>query len=330
MIFRSVRLREAVEIQRKRVLFVSICMISVFIFGSYIYGYEPALVMKIDQNGESLEPINITKYSKGDIIQLKISVPQNENFYFVADMNREDRKVKSIPIYTDGQFERNFLKSGAAETGNQIVPFEFQFKEAGSKYTLTITRYNKKPDGDEKVQCLVIFKKVFHTYHRYIFGIKAGIFFPFSEYKTDVYSLKYQNTAAAEEQLPSIVHSQNKDAKLILFLSIYPPGFEPGRRITPDNFFRRFHLNIGTEVSKSVLKKMYLGVGYELKTVSINIFYSRGKEDVLADGYAPGTVIVNPKITSVPVSSKSISRWGIAVSLPIDIATNLLGKIIGI
>jgi hypothetical protein len=284
------------------------------------YGLEEDDVKFVadDENGT----IKVQEKEGGEIIM---------TYFFVLTQVDEDRKIDPIKLKTAAiKLEILGLKL-MLKVKEKIEELKFPVKllKSGKQYTSSIVRYDSKDDKLKQTSSnsYKIFKETFRTYHRYYIGLNAGLFFPFS--KTDTYGLQFTNSEVKEEQNPTVVQSSTKNVKAIIFLSFYP-GIEPERKIEFKHFYQRFHFNVGTEVSNTILKRLYLGLGFEFSNFSLNIFYSTGKEDKHDPDYPPGTVIKNPKITTVPLIKESISRWGIVISVPIDVATGPLGKLIGI
>jgi hypothetical protein len=255
------------------------------------------------------------------------------SYYFVAENPSNDRTINPIPIFKGGLFKMgvhayNFDKvitPGEPPFGK--VQFEYHFAEAGKKYTASIKRYSTMDDKLKQTNAYKIFTMEFYTYHRFKFGLHAGVFFPFSSFNT--FGLSFKNTSVENDQKAFVDVGTYWEPKVIFFVSIYP-GFEPERKPFGKKAGGRFSFNIGSELSSAIFKKLYLGIGYSFNYFSVSIFCSYGKEEVLAEGYQDKTVIENPKITAVPLAKNAEPRVGLVLSFPIDIATGLLGKLFGI
>ncbi len=102
-------------------------------------------------------------------------------------------------------------------------------------------------------------------------------------------------------------------------------GYEPEAPLG----LRAFQINLGTEISSSILKSIYVGIGYDLRVVSLNLFAGFFRTDQLAPGYFVGQDIVNQKTDGVPLVGKSDYWIGVCLGLPINLA-GIFGKILGL
>ena len=276
--------------------------------------------------------------SRDGKIEAKCSCCKNviATYFFVVKMTEEARKISSFKTKSNylfregGTFEK--ILTPRTDYDRKVLIYTMELGRISSKYTLNILMYDNK--GDKLTQSgsssYKIFNETFYTYFRDYFGVHAGIFFPFK--KSDSYGLAHSKTAPVQGvpgPYPKVTHGTVFQPKALVFLSI-SPGVESERIIFGNQFWKRLHLNIGTEISESVLKKIYLGLGFEIKHFSINLFVSHGKEDILDPDYEVDEEIVNPAITAVPLSKEPQWRLGMGLSFPLDLATSILGKLIGL
>ncbi|NIM13810.1 MAG: hypothetical protein GTO45_17200 [Candidatus Aminicenantes bacterium] len=255
------------------------------------------------------------------------------SYYFVAENQAKDRTISTVPVFKGGYFKKDLRILDFPEVIDPQWPrfgrieIEFKFTESGKKYAASIKRYSTIDDKLKQTNAYKIFTMDFFTYHRFKFGLHAGLFFPFSRFNT--FGLNFENTSVENDQKAIVAAGTYWEPKVIFFVSFYP-GFEPERKPFGKKAGGRFSFNIGTELSSAIFKKIYLGLGYSFNYFSVSFFCSYGKEEVLAEGYQDKTVIENPNITAVPLAKKADPRLGLVISFPIDIATGLLGKILGI
>lgn len=332
-------------------------------FGKFTKGYVLKVLINIDKNlvlrdilkeenkvrekkklpPLTVEEINLEKYIKKDdktnqAIHICLTKDNNTagdkviSYYFTAEITEQDRSISPVPTFKGGDFkiEKGVHLLALPEKKEKPGPpfgkkeFKFHFAEAGKKYTVSIKRYSTLDDKLKQTNAYKIFTMDFFTYHRFKLGLHTGVFFPFSRFKS--FSLNYNNTSVENDQKAFVDEGTYWEPKVIFFVSYYFAGFEPeSKRIGG-----RFCLNIGTELSSAIFKKLYFGFGYSFNYFSVSLFCSYGKKDKLAKDYPVGTVIENPNITAVPLEKEEDLRAGLVLSFPMDIATGLLGKLLGI
>ncbi len=195
------------------------------------------------------------------------------------------------------------------------VKFDIPLPRSGRKYSIRITRYNSWEAAKRKdKEGVPIFTKTFKTYDRYHWAINFGLFIPLS--KTDEYEL----LPIAKGDVKSILtHNESIQLKTLVYLALYPFGIEPRRSPFGKYAYKNLHLNIGVEISKNVLKNGYFGIGYQIKYVSLDVFYKIGKENVLAPGFED-FIENRVEIDKIPLIKENINRWGLAISLSFPIA----------
>lgn len=277
----------------------------------------------------SIADILDKKFKAGQIIRLAVKdeaitdvegCPVPQNFYHL-EVSVKDRPLRSIPVYK-GQ-----VPAAARAIGQKKIFLLGQkvLRRSGAKYTISVARYNSRDEWvtwDKKYKP-VIFKMSFETYARYHLGLYVGFLFPFE--KTTDYQLLYSQVDDAN---PTIVEDKPYNPRMLIYGAYYPFGFEPERPIR-QNWQGRIHLDLGTEVSGNIFKKIYVGMGYDFKYFSLSLFTWFGNNNQLREGFETGTMI-NSKNKAVPLESKSAFKVGISIGMPFDIATNWLGKVLGI
>jgi len=271
--------------------------------------------IKINQNGESIGTVELPpKFNKGDAVT--ISIESNGSFVFVSEITEIAVKTKSIPVYRGQQdpFALNQVKK------TEVIPVNL--KESGIVYTIKITRYPELrfPNREGNV---LIYTKSFRTHSRYYFGLHMGIVFPFN--KENEFELGFKSPA---DTTHSIIKHDIYKPKLLLYGSIYPFGFEPGKPLGIESL-RRIHFDFGTEISDKIFERIYLGVGYDFKYFSLDLFVIMGKYSKLDPDFTVETMIP-ATIKSVPLKHEFDTSLGFAICFPFDFAANWIGKAMGI
>lgn len=260
-----------------------------------------------------------------------------ESFYRF-DVSENKIKFESLPVFTGQVIQTPGQKEGvpAAKEGEIQQPIkiikvrtllgEKILSEVGVRYNIAVTKYKEDIDRikRDKEKGIVIFERGFETYARYYLGMYVGFLFPFHN-STD-YNLLYEKPDAAR---PVIIEGESYKPRMLIYSSFYPFGYEPERPIFGRKMLHRIHIDIGTELSNQVFKKVYVGLGYDFRYFSLSLFTGLGTVDQLREGFETGAE-VSPELKSVPLEGKFKARFGIAVGLPFDIATNWLGKVLGI
>jgi len=198
---------------------------------------------------------------------------------------------------------------------------------AGRKYSLKINRYDSLEDKLRGKNPATVYEGNFSTYHVYYVGLNAGWLLPLNK-NFYSYTLYYANPAdASASPLQTIRRTRYYQTKAILFASFYPCGIEPEGPLS----WKNIHLNLGTELSSSIMKSLYVGAGYDFRFFSVNLFYGIIKASVLPDEYSnyANQTIANIKITSLPLIEKWDKFAGLAISFPFSLAA-IFGKLIGL
>ncbi len=198
---------------------------------------------------------------------------------------------------------------------------------AGRKYTLKINRYDSLEDKLRGKNPATVYEGNFSTYHVYYVGLNAGWLLPLNK-NFYSYTLYHTNPGdASDGSLQTIRRTRYYQTQAILFASFYPCGIEPEGPLS----WKNIHLNLGTELSSSIMKSLYVGAGYDFRFFSVNLFYGITKASVLPEEYSiyVNQTIANNKITSLPLLEKWDKFAGLAISFPFSLAV-IFGKLIGL
>jgi hypothetical protein len=338
-----------------RTIFLIIFM-AVFMFPGLTFSQKDTLTIVIDENGkvveisdegkalkfengEVIDPRNrkgmsyqsilnkIYEIGKTIVVQLQ-TTESMPNYAYVFDVSKEQLTLESIPVFI-GQSPVSDIRIWSfpiKEGENRIKLGEKTLSQAGVRYKITVTRYDSEDDRlrNKKDKSAVIFEQGFETYARYYLGMNIGVLFPFNA-STD-YGLLYNDP---DDTKPIITGDENYEIRMLIYGSIYPWGYEPGKPISR-NGFKRLHFDLGTELSTNIFKKIYIGIGYNLsRHFSLSLFACLGNVGRLKEGFKKDAP-VNPGMGSAPLKYEFRPTFGIAVSLPFDIAKNWLGGVLGI
>lgn len=244
--------------------------------------------------------------SAGTLVKITINGKADE--VFETDISMQKSKYDVVPIFA-GRITA--VDKGAL----QLVPHSCSFilDESGTVYQIKIYRGEKKSDN-------LIFSESLQTRARYYLGSHIGVFYPFKE--STEYSLGYLSPTDVNN---TIMENKLRNLPMVVIGTIYPFGFEPkGRAFS----YRRIQLNLATELSSSVFKKIYFGSGYDFTYFSISILLRYGAVQELQDGFEVGDQL-SSSIKTLPTVSKNRLDWGITFCLPLDLMTGWLGKILG-
>jgi hypothetical protein len=245
---------------------------------------------------------------------------------YKVELNGEEVKPESLtPL-----FRRDIIRTMATIEPDADHVYTLKPEKTGRKYTVTIKRYDSfEKRISEGAEGIVVYQNEFLIHYKYYLGLNAGLFFP-NEKTGYSYDLHIKDPAIpADQARPTLTESVSYQVKVLVFTALYPFGFEPARKALDKH---RVHFNLGTEISKSILERIYLGVGYDLTYMSINLFWSNGKSDVLPEEYRPyvNNEIPNPGIDSVPLQKINQNVIGISLSLPFNFAASLIGNLLGL
>lgn len=294
-----------------------ICVSLLIFFSLSLFSlvYSKEYSIKLDENGftQSVSEKLPEKYTKGDILIFQITDSQ-QKYDFTMNLKVAAIKATSSPISPGPIVEKVDIIQ------NKFKPVNL--KSSGKVYTIIVTRYLKK-NYELREKGVKIYEKNFETHLRYHYGLNIGVLFLFT--KSSSYEFVYDFPSADHKR---ILETNAVEPKLILYGTIYPFGFEPSRNLF-DQFWRRFQLDIGTELSGSIFKKIYIGLGCNLKLFSANLFACIGDFRRLRKGYEPHESI-SDKINTIPFEPEFGARLGVSFCIPFDFAAGWIGKVIGV
>lgn len=231
-----------------------------------------------------------------------------DNDKYKIAITPQKSKYELVPIYTG--------ETKAYQPKEKPKPLKhtrtFLLDESGTVYQIKIFS-NGSSDP--------IFVVNLQTRARYYLGSHVGIFCPFG--KPAEYDLGY---ASSSDVNTTIMENKLRNATLVFVGTVYPFGFEPeGKAFS----YRRIQLNLATELSSSIFKKIYFGPGYDFTFFSIGVLFRYGETQELRSGFKVGDQ-VSSSIKTVPTVSKNKLDWGITVCLPLNLMINWLGRSLGI
>jgi len=261
--------------------------------------------------------------SVGTQVTIAISgIEDNDKFKIVVSLQKS--KYELVPIFTG---ETKPLFRTTAKTRPQQQTSSFILDESGTTYKIEVARSTIKqaptsnPLGSDTNDGKVIFSESLQTKARYNLGSHVGVFYPFGE--STEYSLGY---VSPNDVNATIMANKLRNVTMVFLGSVYPFGFEPeGEAFS----FGRIQLNLATELSSSIFKKIYFGLGYDLTYFSISVLARFGAAQELQSGFSVGDQVSN-SIKTVPTVSKNRLNWGVIVCLPLDLMISWLGKSMGI
>jgi hypothetical protein len=253
----------------------------------------------------------------GTKVIITIADPQNED-KFNINIVTQRAKYDLPPIFTGEKKSTNRALNALTAQGpeNGLVS-SFTLDESGTNYQIKVTKLdNTNPPKDKE-----IFTENLQTLARYYFGTQVGAFFPLD--RSTEYSLGY---ASPSDTNLTVTENKLWNASMVFIGTVYPFGMEPD-----GNYFsyRRIQLNLATEVSTSIFKKIYLGLGYDFTFASISLLGRFATVQELQSGFKPGDKITGG-ITSVPTVSGNKFDLGVAICMPAELIMAWLGKALGL
>jgi hypothetical protein len=293
-------------------------------------GDETPAVSRQAKTGEEY-PSRVPKNSMIYLIIEEVHQPSATGPYDIKDhieieFTHADLAADKPGILTEPYFSPVFRTAGDEEPVlgmESRLPLDLP----GQKYTLKISRYDSLEDKLRGKNQATVYAGNFCTHHVYYVGLNAGWLLPINK-NFYSYSLYHTNPAdASDGSLQTIRRTRYYQTKGLLFASFYPFGIEPEGPLS----WKNIQLNLGTELSSSIMKSLYLGAGYDFRFFSINLFYGITKGSVLPEEYSSyaNQTIANKKITSLPLIEKWDRFAGLAISFPFSLAA-IFGKLIGL
>jgi hypothetical protein len=271
-----------------------------------------------------------SRFVKDSLIQLEIfekrgghNYPPDENNYLI-DISSEDAKIRPLKVYA-GIVQPEVADNKLIQKEIPSFKINVPLDEEGQKYSIKVTRYDSL---DEKLigeKGKVIFDTSVKTFSRFFWGLNAGVFAPINS-QDKAYSVFYDDPSnTSEDARPIIKEQKSWKPRAIVFLSYYPGGFEPERK-------GNFQINLGTEISSSILENIYLGVGYATKYLSFNVFIGSCIAEELPSNYSMliNQQIPNKNIDNLPlIKKRQAIILGLSIAVPISIA-GIFGKLIAL
>ncbi|MGB8952028.1 MAG: hypothetical protein WCC06_05100 [Candidatus Aminicenantales bacterium] len=258
------------------------------------------------------------KYEKGTRIAIYLFYQEPLKYEYAFKVETKKRERISIPIW--GAPAAKMPISGEWHLRKLE---EVNLSEDGTEYAIAISRKKLKDGVRSEEEGIEVFRKTFQTYERYYFGVHLGILFPFQE-ETE-YMIDYANPT---DEKRSILRDDVYRPILLFYGAFYPfKGFEPE---SSDLWTcRRIHFDFGVGLSQRTVDRIYLGVGYDLTYISLNVlFLEIGKIGEPREGFKEG--YVNDSIKEIPYVYKFRVSPSIGISLPLHFAVNWLGKVLGL
>jgi hypothetical protein len=242
------------------------------------------------------------------------------------EFTHADLAADKPAVLTEPYFSPVFRTAGDKEP---ILKMESDLRMdlASRKYSLKINRYASLEDQLRGKNPATVYEGNFSTYRVYYVGLNAGWLLPLNK-NFYSYTLYHTDPAdASDGSLQTIRRTRAYQTKAVLFASFYPGGIEPEGPLS----WKNTHFNLGTELSSSIMKSLYIGAGYDFRFFSVNFFYGITKAPVLPEEYSiyVNRTIVNKKITSLPLLEKWDKFVGFAISFPFSLAA-IFGKLIGL
>ena len=245
----------------------------------------------------------------GTQVTITINGTTDDEFNIVVSLQKN--KYELVPIFK-GETKPLKAMSGRKKPCPQQQVCSFILDESGTTYQINVIRADQKEP---------IFTESLQTRARYYFGSHVGVFYPLG--KSAEYDLGYASSNAVDA---TITENKLRDVTMVFVGSVYPFGFEPeGKAFS----YRRIQLNLATEISSSIFKKIYFGPGYDFTYFSISVLARYGTTQELRSGFKVGDQ-VSSSIKTIPTFSKYRLDWGVTVCLPLDLMINWLGKSLGL
>jgi hypothetical protein len=243
--------------------------------------------------------IRITAVRKRDALQISISPKKAE--------------YELVPIFTG-----KTVPVGDAARAEEIEDktSSFILDRSGTVYEVKVIRTGQAPPPGK-----VIFAESLRTRPRYYLGSHVGAFVPLR--RSSEYALGYAGPDAAA---PVIMESRLRSVPMVFVGTVYPFGFEPGcEAVSP----RRVQVNLGTELSGQIFKKVYFGLGYDFTYFSVGALFRYGETQALQSGFSVGGPVPDG-VDEAPTVAKNKLDIGLTVCLPLDLMIGWLGRSLGI
>jgi hypothetical protein len=294
--------------------------------------------------------------SVGTKVTITIKIDDKHKYdIFKIDIIPQKSEYESVPIFAGKTELIKELIEIKAEPEEPPLISSFILNESGTTYQIKVTRstspqaspsteasqnstsiasgsesnnkntavsIHKSADADQNSsQGKIIFAESLQTRARYYLGSHVGVFIPFRE--SPDFNLGYTSPTDVNA---TIIENRLLNVTMVFIGSIYPFGFEPESKCISR---RRIQLNLATELSSSIFKKIYFGPGYDFTYFSISVLARFGATQELQSGFKPGDQVTS-SINTVPTLSKNKLDLGVTISFPLDLMIGWLGRSLGI
>jgi hypothetical protein len=249
-------------------------------------------------------------FDAGTQVTIRITAVQAEDAFRISIVPRKV-EYELVPIFTG-----KTVPSGDRSRTEATKTCSFILDRSGTAYEIKVVRTDQAPP-----QGKVIFAGSLRTKARYRLGSHVGAFYPLSA--SPEYALGYAGPDAAA---PVIMESRLRSATMVFVGTVYPFGLEPEGKFFS---YRRIQLNLATELSGSIFKKVYFGLGYDLTYVSVGALFRYGETRALQSGFMVGDR-VPAGLDTAPTVSKNRLDVGLTVCLPLHLMIGWLGRSLGI
>jgi hypothetical protein len=250
-------------------------------------------------------------FNSGTRVTIMITAIRQKDAFQVSITPRK-AEYELVPIFTGKTVPSD--QAGAKKPPVKICSFILD--KSGTVYDIKVVRTGHAPPPGK-----VIFAESLRTKARYYFGSHVGGFVPLR--KSSEYALGYAGPDAAD---PVIMESRLRSVPMVFVGTVYPFGFEPESRLLSR---RRVQLNLGTELSGQIFKKVYFGLGYDFTYFSVGALVRYGETQALQSGFAVGDPVPDG-VDEAPTVAKNKLDIGLTVCLPLDLMIGWLGRSLGI
>jgi hypothetical protein len=249
-------------------------------------------------------------FDAGTQVTLRITAVKAEDALRVSIVSRK-AEYELVPIFTGKTVPKD-----AERFAEGTRTCSFILDRSGTVYEVTVVRTDQAPPTGK-----AIFAGSLRTKARYYFGSHVGAFVPLR--RSSEYALGYAGPDAAA---PVIMESRLRSVPMVFVGTVYPFGFEPGcEAVSP----RRVQVNLGTELSGQIFKKVYFGLGYDFTYFSVGALFRYGETQALQSGFSVGGPVPDG-VDEAPTVAKNKLDIGLTVCLPLDLMIGWLGRSLGI
>ena len=295
------------------------------------------MLERICRNGEQAYPAKtgrtdlvpadpfIVRWSKGGIVPeafdagtqvtIRITAVKAGDAIRVSIVSRKT-EYELVPIFTGKTVPVDAEAFKALIKPTKVMTCSFILDKSGTAYDVKVIRTDQDPPAGT-----AIFAGSLRTKARYHFGSHVGAFVPLR--KSSEYALGYAGPDSAD---PMIMETRLRSVPMVFVGTVYPFGFEPGGEVLSP---RRVQVNLGTELSGQIFKKVYFGLGYDFTYFSVGALFRYGETRRLQSGFSAGDPVPDG-VDEAPTVAKNRLDVGLTVCLPLDLMIGWLGRSLGI